>query len=284
VYPRIPGHEVAGRIDALGKDVSGWTVGERVGVGWYGGHCGACPNCRRGDLLFCRNGKVTGLSIDGGYAEYLVAPAHAIARIPDDLGSQEAAPLLCAGVTTFNALRHSGVRANDVVAVQGVGGLGHLGIQFANRLGCRVVAVSRGEDKRELALKLGAHHYLDAERVDPARELSKLGGARVILATAPSGKAMTALLDGLGVDGTLIVVGASADPIEVPTTLLLSRRARIQGWASGNASDSEDTMNFASLARVRTMIETFPLDRVNEAYEHMITNKARFRAVLTLGT
>jgi D-arabinose 1-dehydrogenase-like Zn-dependent alcohol dehydrogenase len=282
-YPRVPGHEIAGRVDAVGPGVTGWPVGQRVGAGWYGGHCGRCPSCRRGDFTMCAEAKVVGLTHDGGYAEYVVVPVEALAAIPDDLSAVEAAPLLCAGLTTFNALRHGGARAGDLVAVQGVGGLGHLGIQFASRLGYRVVAISSGDDKRALALQLGAHHYIDSGAADPARALTALGGARLILATAPSGRAMTSVLGGLAVDGRMVVVAAAADPIEVSSVLLLSRRACVQGWASGAAIDSEETLSFAALAHVRPMVETFPLERAADAFEHMITNRVRFRAVLTMG-
>jgi D-arabinose 1-dehydrogenase-like Zn-dependent alcohol dehydrogenase len=282
VYPRVPGHEVAGLVDEVGPGVSGWEVGRRAGVGWYGGHCGTCPSCRRGNFLRCQRAGICGITFDGGYAEYLLAPAEALAAIPDDLSSADAAPLLCAGLTTFNALRHGGARPGDVVAVHGVGGLGHLGIRYARRMGYRVVAVSRGDDKRELAMQLGAHRYVDADRDDPARALAAMGGARVVLATAPSGKAMTALLGGLAVGGTLMVIAASADPIEVPTVLLLHNGAVIQGFASGTAVDSEDTLSFSSLEGIRPMIETFPLERASEAYDRMMANRVRFRAVLTM--
>jgi D-arabinose 1-dehydrogenase-like Zn-dependent alcohol dehydrogenase len=262
--------------------VSGFPEGQRVGVGWYGGHCGVCAPCRHGNLIQCRNLKICGISFDGGYADYLVAPAMALARIPDDLNAQEAGPLLCAGITTFNALRHSGAKGGDLVAVHGIGGLGHLGVQFANRLGYRVVAVARGDDKRDLAMSLGAHRYINTDREDPARELAAMGGASVILTTVTSGKAMSSLLGGLAVDGTFMVVGATADPIEVPTILLIMTGASVKGWAAGTSIDSEETMAFSTLTKVRPMIETFPLEQAPEAYDRMMSNKARFRVVLTM--
>lgn len=281
-YPRVPGHEVAGVIDDVGAGVLRWKKGQRVGVGWYGGHDGTCDQCRRGDFLLCSNGKITGFSHDGGYAEYMIAPQEALAPIPDSLDPAEAGPLLCAGITTFNALRHSGAGPGDLVAVQGVGGLGHLGIQFANRFGCRVAAISRGKGNEALAKKLGAHIYIDADAGNPAEALQKLGGARVILATAPSAKAMTALIDGLGADGRMVVIGASPDKIEVSPVQLIGARKSIQGWPSGTSADSEDTLRFAELAGVRTMIEKFPLAKANEAYARMMSGKAEFRVVLAM--
>lgn len=282
-YPRVPGHEVAGRVDEVGEGVRTWAKGDRVGVGWYGGHCGVCRSCRQGKFVLCQEGLVCGISYDGGYADHMIAPQQALARIPDEIGAAEAGPLLCAGITTFNALRNSGAPAGSVAVVQGVGGLGHLGIQFASRLGFRTVAVSRGSDKRELAMKLGAHDYLDTDKADVTAELSRLGGASVILATAPSGKAAAALIGGLGPDGKLLVIGAGTDPIEVPPIALLTKRTSIQGWPSGVASDSEDTMRFSALTGVRPMIETFPLERAGEALAHMMENKVRFRSVLVTG-
>lgn len=279
-YPAVPGHEVVGIVDAVGPDVVLWQPGQRVGVGWYGGHCGRCPPCRRGDFILCVNLQVPGMAYDGGYAEYMVAPDDALALIPDDLSSDEAAPLLCAGITTFNALRNSGARPGDLVAVLGIGGLGHLGIQFAAKSGFDTVAVGRGKDKEELALKLGARRYLDSGAVDPAAELQRLGGARVILATAPSSKAISALIDGLGANGKLIVVGVSTDPIEVTPLQLIGARRSIQGWPSGTAADSEETLRFSAQTGIRPMIETLPLARAAEGYERMITGKARFRVVL----
>lgn len=280
-YPRVPGHEVAGRIDAVGPEVSLWKPGQRVGVGWHGGHCFICDACRRGDFLLCAAGKITGFSFDGGYEQYMVAPAEAVAAIPENLPAEEAAPLLCAGITVYNALRHSGARAGDLVAVQGIGGLGHLGIQYARQMGFRTVAIGRNPDKEPLARQLGAHDYVDSAAGDPAQALQKLGGARVILATAPDAKSMSAVVEGLGVDGKLLVVGASTEPLTVTPLQLIHNRRTIQGWPSGTAKDSEDTMRFSALTGVRPMIERFPLEKAAEAYERMITGKARFRVVLT---
>jgi D-arabinose 1-dehydrogenase-like Zn-dependent alcohol dehydrogenase len=280
-YPRIPGHEVAGRIDKVGSAVTAWKKGQRVGVGWHGGHCGQCESCRRGDFLMCRAAKICGFSYDGGWAEYLVVPAEAVASLPDGLPAEEAAPLLCAGITTFNSLRNSGARAGDLVAVQGVGGLGHLGIQYASKMRFATVAVGRGKDKEPLARQLGAVHYIDAAAVNAAEELQRLGGARVILATAPDGKGISSLVDGLGINGTLLVVAAPGDPIAVNVVTLIMKRASVQGWPSGTATDSEDTLRFSALAGVRPMIERYPLARASEAYQQMISGKARFRAVLT---
>jgi D-arabinose 1-dehydrogenase-like Zn-dependent alcohol dehydrogenase len=281
-YPRVPGHEIAGVVDEVGAGVSGWAKGQRVGVGWYGGHCGHCSACRRGEFVNCEFLPVPGITYDGGYEEYMVAPADALALMPEGISVEEAAPLLCAGITTYNALRHSGARPGDLVAIQGVGGLGHLGIQFANKFGYKVAAVSRGIDNAALARKLGAHHYIDSQASNPAEELKKLGGARVILATAPSGKAMTALFDGLGTNGKMVVVGASMEPIQVTPIQLIMGRRSLQGWPSGTSADSEDTLNFAVLTGVRPMIEKFPLDRAPEAYERMISGKAEYRVVLTM--
>jgi len=281
-YPRVTGHEVAGVIDAVGAGVTGWTKGQRVGVGWHGGHCGQCTSCRRGDFMGCQNFHVTGFMSDGGYAQYMIARSEAVAAIPDVLSPMEAAPLLCAGVTTFNSLRHSGATAGDLVAVQGLGGLGHLGIQFASKMGFRTVAIGRGKDKEALALKLGAAHYLDVGIVNAADVLAKMGGASVILATAPNSKAMSDLIDGLGVGGKLLVVGAAADPITVTPIQLIGARRSVHGWPSGTARDSEDTLNFSALTGIRPMIETFPLEQASAAYDRMISGKARFRAVLTM--
>jgi D-arabinose 1-dehydrogenase-like Zn-dependent alcohol dehydrogenase len=281
-YPRVPGHEVAGGIDELGAGVSRWKKGQRVGVGWHGGHDGTCDQCRRGDFLLCANGKITGFTHDGGYQEYMIAPQEALAPIPESLDATDAGPLLCAGITTFNALRHSGARPGDLVAVQGLGGLGHLGVQFANKFGYRVAAISRGKENEALAKKLGAHIYIDGAAGNPAEVLQKLGGARVILATAPAAKAMTALIDGLGVNGRMVVVGATPDKIEVSPIQLLGQRKSIQGWPSGTAADSEDTLRFAALTGVRPMIEKFPLPQANQAYARMISGKAEFRVVLTI--
>ena len=280
-YPIVPGHEIAGHIDAVGPGVTPWQTGQRVGVGWHGGHCRRCEPCRRGDFINCRNLKIPGISYDGGYAEYLVAPAEALALIPDDLEAERAAPLLCAGITTYNALRNSGARAGDLVGILGIGGLGHLGVQFAAKMGFETVAIARGRDKEALARKLGAQHYLDSKAQNVAAELTRLGGARVILATVTSAKAMSAVIDGLGVNGKLLVVGASADPIEVSPVQLISARRSIQGWPSGTAIDSEDTLAFSVMSGVRPMIETMPLERAAEAYERMMSGNARFRMVLT---
>jgi D-arabinose 1-dehydrogenase-like Zn-dependent alcohol dehydrogenase len=281
-YPRIPGHEVAGILDELGAGVSEWKKGQRVGVGWHGGHDGTCRECRRGDFRNCRNGKVCGISYDGGYQQYMVAPAEAVVAIPDTLGDAEAAPLLCAGITTYNALRHSGALPGDLVAVQGIGGLGHLGIQFANKFGYKVAAIGRGSENAALAKKLGANIYIDSKSTNAADALQRLGGARVILATAPSPKAMSELIDGLGPNGEFMVIGAAFDPIEVTPIQLINGSRRIQGWASGTPADSEDTLNFAELTGVRPMIETYPLEKAAEAYARMMSGKAQFRVVLTM--
>ncbi|HKY70365.1 MAG TPA: alcohol dehydrogenase [Nitrospira sp.] len=281
-YPRVPGHEVAGVVDEIGAGVTTWKKGQRVGVGWHGGHCGHCDACRRGDFMGCQYFQVTGFQEDGGYAQYMIARSEAVAAVPDALSPAEAAPILCAGVTTFNSLRHGGARAGALVAVQGLGGLGHLGIQFASKMGFHTVAIGRGQDKESLALKLGATRYLDTNAVDPAKELTRLGGASLILATAPDSKSMSALIDGLGLGGQLLVVGASTDPINVtPVQLIMSRRS-IRGWPSGTAKDSEDTLNFCARTGIRAMIETFPLDQAAAGYERMLSGKARFRAVLTI--
>jgi len=282
-YPRVPGHEIAGRIDAVGADVANWKPGQRVGVGWHGGHCFTCNACRRGDFINCQNEKITAISHDGGYQEYMVSPAEAVAAIPDDLPAAEAAPLLCAGITVFNALRNSGARAGDLVAIQGIGGLGHLGIQYARQMGFRTFAIGRGKDKEPLARKLGATHYVDTAAGDPAAELQKFEGARIILATAPDSKSMSALFDGLSTNGKLVVVGAGADPIAVTPIQLIRGRKALQGWASGTAKDSEDTMQFSALTGVRPMIERYPLEKAAEAYDQMISGRARFRVVLTMG-
>ena len=281
-YPRAPGHEVVGTIDELGAGVAGWTNGQRIGVGWHGGHDGTCRECRRGDFGNCRNLQVPGISYDGGYQEYMLAPVEALVPIPDSLGSTEAAPLLCAGITTFNALRHSGAFPGDLVAVQGIGGLGHLGIQFASKFGYNVAAIGRGPETAPLAKKLGANLYIDSAATNPAEALQRLGGARVILATAPSSKAMSALVDGLGPNGKLMVIGATPDPIEVTPVQLISGSRTIQGWASGTAADSEDTLAFAELTGVRAMIETYPLEKAAQAYARMLSGKAQFRVVLTM--
>jgi D-arabinose 1-dehydrogenase-like Zn-dependent alcohol dehydrogenase len=283
-YPRTPGHEVAGVIDALGAGVTGWTEGQRVGVGWHGGHCGYCDSCRRGDFVTCQVAlQVPGIAYDGGYAEYIIAPASALALIPESLSAVDAGPLMCAGVTTFNSLRNSGSRPGDLVAILGIGGLGHLGIQFAAKMGFKTVAIARGVDKEPLARKLGAYHYIDSKAQDPAAELQKLGGAKVVLATVTNGDAMSATLDGLGVNGKLVILGAAAEPLQVPGIPLLLGRRSIVGWPSGSSIDSQDTLSFSALTGVRAMTEVFPLEHAAEAYEHMMSGKARFRAVITMG-
>jgi D-arabinose 1-dehydrogenase-like Zn-dependent alcohol dehydrogenase len=281
-YPRIPGHEIAGRIDAVGADVTNWKAGQRVGVGWHGGHDFTCDACRRGDFINCKNEKLTGITHDGGYAEYMVAPAESVAAIPEEIPAPEAAPLLCAGITVFNALRNSGARAGDLVAVQGIGGLGHLGIQYAKQMGFRTFAIGRGKDKEALARKLGAAHYIDTASGDPVAELQKFGGANLILATASDTKSMSALVGGLSSNGKLLIVGVGPDPITVTPSQLVMRRRAVQGWASGTAMDSQDTLQFSALSGVRPMIEKYPLEKVAEGYEQMISGKARFRAVLTM--
>jgi D-arabinose 1-dehydrogenase-like Zn-dependent alcohol dehydrogenase len=281
-YPRVPGHEVAGVVDKLGAGVTGWKAGQRAGVGWHGGHDGTCLPCRRGDFGNCENMKIPGISYDGGYQQYMVAPVEALAPIPESLNDVEAAPLLCAGITTFNALRHSGAGPGDLVAVQGIGGLGHLGIQFANKFGYRVAAIGRGPENAALARKLGAKIYIDSKAANAAEELKKLGGARVILATAPSSKAMSELVDGLGPNGNLVVVGVTMDPIEVTPVQLITGSRRIQGWAAGTTADEEDTLNFAELSGVRPMIETYPLEKAAEGYARMLSGNAQFRVVLTM--
>lgn len=281
-FPRAPGHEVAGVIDALGEGVTTWKVGQRVGVGWHGGHCTVCGPCRRGQFSTCVQLQIPGISFDGGYAEYMVTPAQGLAAIPEGLKAEEAGPILCAGVTTFNALRHSGALPGDVVAIQGLGGLGHFGIQFANKMGFETVAIGRGADKRELITKLGAHHYIDTTVEKPAEALQKLGGAKTILATAPSGKSMTELVGGLGVDGTLVVVGASPEAIEVSPAAVIGKRSGVRGWPSGTSADSEDALRLCALSGVRPMIEIFPLSEVNSAYQRMMSGKARFRVVLKI--
>jgi D-arabinose 1-dehydrogenase-like Zn-dependent alcohol dehydrogenase len=281
-YPRVPGHEIAGVIDAIGAGAAGWTPGQRVGVGWHGGHCGYCDSCRRGDFVTCQVApQIPGIAYDGGYAEYMIAPAGALALIPEGLSAVEAGPLMCAGVTTFNSLRNSGARPGDLVAILGVGGLGHLGIQFAAKMGFRTVAIARGMDKEPLARKLGASHYIDSQAHGPAGELLKLGGAKVVLATVTSGDAMSATLGGLGVDGKLVILGAAAEPLQVPGIPLLLGRRSIMGWPSGSSIDSQDTLSFSLLTGVRAMTQVFPLERATEAYKLMMSGKARFRAVLT---
>ncbi len=281
-YPRVPGHEVAGRVDAVGDGVTNWKSGQRVGVGWHGGHDFVCEQCRRGVFTMCVNRKVTGIDFDGGYAEYMIAPAAALAAIPDELPAEEAGPFMCAGVTVYNALRNSGARGGDVVAVQGIGGLGHLGVQYARQMGFRTVALGRGKDKEPLARKLGAHHYIDSGAGDAVAELQKLGGARVILATAPNAQAISAVVDGLSPNGKLVMAGVPTEPLTVsPMSLLLGQRS-VAGWYSGTARDSQDTLEFSALSGVHPMIEKFPLSRAAEAYERMHSGKVRFRVVLTM--
>jgi len=281
-YPRVPGHEIAGRIDAVGEDVSTWTVGQRVGVGWLGYYCYVCEQCRRGDFAMCVNRKVTGIDFDGGYADYMIASVTALAAIPDEVPATEAGPFMCAGVTVYNALRHSGARAGDVVAIHGIGGLGHLGIQYARRMGFETVAINRGNDKQALAQQLGAHHYIDATASDVVAELQRVGGARVILATAPNAQAISALVDGLSPNGKLLVPGAPAEPLTISAFSLIMKRSSVAGWYSGTARDSQDTIEFSALSGVHPMIEKYPLDRVADAYEQMHSGKVRFRVVLTM--
>src|SRR5438552_7782616 len=272
-YPRVPGHEIAGRIDAVGANVTNWKKDQRVGIGWHGGHDFVCEQCRRGDFAMCVNRKVTGIDFDGGYAEYMIAPAEALAAIPDELPPEEAGPFMCAGVTVYNALRNSGARPGDVVAVQGIGGLGHLGVQYARQMGFETVALGRGKDKEPLAKKLGAHHYIDSSAVDTVSELQKLGGARVILATAPSAKAISSVVEGLGVDGNLLIPAAPNDPLTIGVFPLLVGRRQISGWYSGTARDSQDTLEFSALSGVHPMIVKFTLTRAAEACERMHSGK-----------
>ncbi len=282
-YPRTPGHEVAGVIDKIGSGVTEWKIGQRVGVGWHGGHDGTCEHCRRGDFVYCQFAQVPGISYDGGYADYMIAPTEAVASIPDELSATEAAPMMCAGVTTYNALRNSGARIGDVVAIFGVGGLGHLGIQFASKMGFKTIAIGRGKDKEELVRKLGATHYIDSKSQDPVEELVKLGGAKIILGTGPGGKAMSTILGGLAVNGKLITIGASDEPIEVSPNFFLFGHRAVVGWLAGSSIDSEDTLSFSVSSGVRSMNEVIPLERAAEVYELMMSGKARFRAVLTTG-
>jgi propanol-preferring alcohol dehydrogenase len=281
-FPRGPGHEIAGRIDAVGAGVTTWKQGQRVGVGWHGGHCFVCEPCRRGDFAMCLNRKITGIDFDGGYAEYMIARAEALAAIPDELPAEEAGPFMCAGVTVYNALRNSGARGGDTVAIHGVGGLGHLGVQYARRMGFHTIAINRGKDKESLAKELGAHHYIDSSGSNAADELQKLGGARVILATAPNAKAISEMVGGLGINGTLLVPAAPNDPVTVSVMPLISGRRSVAGWYSGTARDSQDTLEFSALSGVHPMIEKYSLEQAAEAYEQMHSGKARFRAVLLM--
>ncbi len=283
-YPRVPGHEIAGVIDKLGADVTQWKSGQRVAVGWHGGHDGLCESCRRGDFVTCKNAQIPGISYDGGYADYMIAPIQSLASIPEQLSAIEAAPLMCAGITTYNALRNSGARPGDIVGILGMGGLGHLGIQFAAKMGFHAVAIGRSSDKEEeLMKKLGARQYIDNRLQNAVEELNKLGGAKVILATVPSGKAMTDVIGGLSVNGKLIIIGASDEPIQVPPSLLILGRKSLIGWPAGTSMDSQDTLLFSVLSGVKSMNEIFPLERAAEAYDHMMSGKAKFRCVLTTG-
>jgi D-arabinose 1-dehydrogenase-like Zn-dependent alcohol dehydrogenase len=282
-HPLVPGHEIAGKIEALGEGVHGWEPGQRVGVGWFGGNCNYCEPCRRGNLIGCQNMEIPGITSDGGYADYVLVKASALALIPDQLAAEDAAPLLCAGITTFNALRHSGASGGDLVAILGLGGLGHLGVQFAAKLGFETVSIARGAEKARLAAKLGAHHYIDSTAQDPAEELRKLGGANVVLSTITNADAVTAVIGGLGPRGKLVIVGASMEPMQIPPAMLIGGNTTIAGHASGTSRDSEDTLGFSVLADVRPMIETFPLEQASEAYERMLSGDARFRTVLTTG-
>ena len=279
-YPRIPGHEVVGIIEEVGADVKMWKKGQRVGVGWHGGHCFECEPCRRGDFISCKKAKICGISYDGGYAEYMTAPQEAVAIIPEELSSSEAAPLLCAGITVYNGMRNSGIRAGDTVAVQGIGGLGHLAIQFANKMGMRVVAISTSDDKKDLAKELGAHQFIATNDQDSAEELQKLGGADLIVATAPYSDAISSVVDGLAIDGQMLLIAATGEPVKVSPMQLLMGRKSLKGWPSGIAPDSEDTLRFSAMNGTVPMIEEFKLDDVKEAYDKMINNKARFRVVL----
>ncbi len=281
-YPRVPGHEVAGVVDAVGTDVTQWSEGDRVGVGWHGGHCFTCDACRTGDFVNCENGLVTGIHYDGGYAEYMTAPAEAVAKMPEALAAEDAAPLLCAGITTFNALRNQGLQPGDLVAVQGIGGLGHLGVQYAAAMGLEVVALSTSADKEALAHDLGASHFVDVSNTDPAEALQRRGGADLILATAPNADAITSVLGGLGRDGDLVIVAATGEAVEVPPMALIQGRKSVSGWPSGDAKDSEDTLAFSAQAEALPEIETFSLEEAGAAYARMINNEARFRAVLTM--
>lgn len=280
-YPKIPGHEVAGVIDAIGEGVTDWSVGQRVGVGWYGGHCNSCEACRRGEFILCSKGKIPGISYDGGYAEYMIAPKEALALIAEELSAIEAAPMLCAGITTFNALRNSVARPGDTVAVLGIGGLGHLAVQFCSKMGFNTIAIARGKDKEVLAKQLGAKHYIDSQADDVVEKLHQLGGAKVILSTVTHNEAVSAVIGGLSNNGQLIIVGVPFEPIHISALSLIMGNRSIKGWASGTSIDSEDTMRFSALTGVRSMNQTFPLEKVEEAYQLMLTGKARFRVVLS---
>ncbi len=282
-YPRVPGHEVAGIIDSVGRDVAEWKIGQRVGVGWHGGYCTHCNPCRRGDFINCANMKVCGISYDGGYAEYMIAPVEALALIPQELSAVEAGPLMCAGITTFNALRNSGARAGDSVAILGIGGLGHLAVQYAFKMGFKTIAIARGKDKEALAKKLGARHYIDSQAQDPSVELAKIGGAKVILSTITNAKAIEAVINGLSANGKLVIVGIADELLQVSSMGLIVGEHSISGWASGTSMDSQETMEFSALTGIRSMNEVFPLEKASEAYDRMMSGKARFRVVLTTG-
>jgi D-arabinose 1-dehydrogenase-like Zn-dependent alcohol dehydrogenase len=282
-YPRVPGHEIAGVIDSVGSEVPRWQAGQRVGIGWLGAYCGYCQSCRRGSFVTCTNQRVTGITMDGGYQDYLLVPFEGLALIPDEVSALDAGPLMCAGITTFNSLRQSGARAGDTVAVLGVGGLGHLAVQFASKMGFRTIAIARGTDKEPLAKQLGARDYIDSTAEDPADRLQRLGGARIIVATVTNAQAMAAVMNGLSLDGRLIVLGADFTPMPLNTAALIGGRTGIYGWPSGSSIDSEDTMNFAAMTGVRPMIETYPIEKAQEAYDRMMSNQARFRVVLTTG-
>lgn len=282
-YPRVPGHEIVGIVDSVGPDVPQWSTGQRVGIGWYGGHCGRCEPCRRGDHVACQNASIPGLTYDGGYAEYVVVPAEALAAIPDSLASAEAAPLLCAGITTFNSLRNTGARPPDTVAILGMGGLGHLGIQFAAKMGFNTVAIARGADKEKFARELGARHYIDSTTSDVSASLQKLGGARVILATVTDADAMSAAMGGLGYKGEFVILGVPGKPVQAAVLGLVLQRQSIRGWPSGTSIDSEDTLKFSEISGVLPLIEKYPLDKAGEAYDRMMSGKARFRVVLETG-
>lgn len=281
-YPRVPGHEVVGVVEKAGSNAGQWKEGMRVGVGWHGGHCFTCDPCRRGDFINCKNAKIAGISYDGGYAEYMTAPQEAIANVPDDLSSEEAAPLLCAGITTFNSLRNTDAKPGDLVAVQGIGGLGHLAVQYASKMGFRTVAISTSDDKEKLAKELGAHHFINVKKQNAVEELQKMGGAKVIVATAPNTDIIGEIAGGLGLEGNLLVLAATGETFEISPFTLIMGRKKVSGWPSGTAKDSEDTLNFSSMTGTKPMNETFPLEKVNEAYDQMINNKARFRTVLSM--
>jgi D-arabinose 1-dehydrogenase-like Zn-dependent alcohol dehydrogenase len=282
-YPRVPGHEIAGVIDSVGSQVPRWQAGQRVGIGWLGAYCGYCQSCRRGSFVTCTNQRVTGITLDGGYQDYVLVPFEGLALIPDEVSALDAGPLMCAGITTFNSLRNSGARAGDTVAVLGVGGLGHLAVQFASKMGFRTIAIARGTDKEPLTKQLGARDYIDSTAEDPAARLQRLGGARIIVATVTNAQAMAAVMNGLSLDGRLIVLGADFTPMPLNTAALIGSRTGICGWPSGSSIDSEDTMNFAAMTGIRPMIETYPIEKAQEAYDRMMSNQARFRVVLTTG-